>query len=372
MPLVIVCDRCQNQVRLADKYAGKRIKCPRCQAVLQAPAEETLEEVEEARIVERAPAARDAGPRDWVDHRGDRLPKRLHFFVDPPPEIGPVLSAHSTLPRGKEPWPAVVKIPVAVGFTLIGAGLGVGLDLCAGVENWIWRIVWVGVGLGLGLLVGTGLEQFKHWLTYVGARGIARFTHTGNPAKIKREVVLFEDAADLCVKRTRHLDAIPDSEGRRNARTTYRFEWLDEGGKSLLVVSNWDHILDKVSPQANFFHFGNAAETAWTAYLLPEARRRLKAGEALRFRIHPLLLGDWVELGQAGLTFHFRKKTDEWTPDEIAEVECDRKKGVVRFRHVEAEEGWLSSKGVYEISFGDLANVELFLALLREFHGHPA
>lgn len=361
MPFVVSCDECNNQVRVSDKYAGKRIKCPHCQAVVLVPCE----------IEEAASTAARVSPNDWVDHRGHRIPKGRVFFVAPPPEIGPVQSAISTLPDGKEPWPADFKLKLAIVCTVIGTGLGVALDLGAGVQSLGWRITWVLVGTLLGLAVGTALENFHHWVTYVGERGIARLTHTGNPDKIHREVLCFDAAADLRGSRTRHLD-IRDDPAKRQDRFTCRFEWFDDAGRSLMVVSTSDHRFgDKVPSEAHFFHFGNAAESAWTAYRLPEARQRLRAGESVTFRIFPVLLERRLKLTQASLTFCYGKKRDVWRTADIAEVECDRKKGVIRFRHIDAEPGWVSSKGIYEIAFGDLADVELFLVLLREFHGHP-
>jgi hypothetical protein len=316
---------------------------------------------------------RTKNPPEWVDHTGNLLPKRLNFFIDPPAEIGTVQSAISSLPRGKEPWSSSFRWQVAVGVTIIGTALGVVLVVAAGVESWVWRCVWVGLGFLLGLAIGTAIENFKHWVTYVGDQGIARFIHTGNPNKIKQEILPFADAADIRVSRTRYENIIEKQAGRPYASTTYYFEWLDEKGKSLMTVSYKDHGMGekKFEPEANFYHFGNAAEKAWTAYWLPKFRRQLKTGEIIRFRRFPLLFGDWVELGKSTLTFGSGKKSDEWQTDEIAEVEVDRKKGVIRFRHVQAKKGWLSSKGIYEIPFADLANVELFLKLLREFHGHP-
>jgi hypothetical protein len=326
-----------------------------------------------AREIEEA--MRTKTPSEWVDHTGDPLSKRLNFFVDPPEEIGTIQSAMSSLPKGKEPWSAAFRFNVALAVTLIGMALGIVLDIVAGVESWVWRCVWVGVGTLLGLLIGTAIENFKHWVTYVGDEGIARFIHTGNPAKIKAEVLPFADAADIRVSRTHYENIIDKQAGRQTGYTTYYFEWLNDKGKSLMTVSYRDHGMGekKFRPEANFYHFGNAAEKAWTAYKLAEARRQLKAGETLRFRRFPLLLGDWVELGKDTLSFGSgKKKKDEWLSDELAEVEVDRKKGVIRFRHIQAKKGWLSSKGIYEVPFGDLANAELFLKLLREFHGQPA
>src|SRR5262245_9159875 len=94
-------------------------------------------------------------PAACVDHAGDRISKRLNFFEEPPPEIGDILSAISTLPKGKHPWSPKVKLAALVWSLIIGTGLGVGLIFLAGVHSWVWRLVWPGVGFLLGLAVGT-------------------------------------------------------------------------------------------------------------------------------------------------------------------------------------------------------------------------
>jgi LSD1 subclass zinc finger protein len=41
MPIAIRCTGCRQRLRLPDKAAGKRVKCPKCQAVLTVPKEQT-------------------------------------------------------------------------------------------------------------------------------------------------------------------------------------------------------------------------------------------------------------------------------------------------------------------------------------------
>jgi len=38
MPIEVSCGACQHQIRVPDKYAGKKVKCPKCEATIAVPA----------------------------------------------------------------------------------------------------------------------------------------------------------------------------------------------------------------------------------------------------------------------------------------------------------------------------------------------
>jgi hypothetical protein len=192
----------------------------------------------------------------------------------------------------------------------------------------------------------------------------------GRPDKVQREVLVFDRAADLVVSRTLY-QGIPTDKGR-SERLKYHFNWLDDKGGSLFTISGSNPpspFVETFPAEANESHFGTAAERAWTTHLLPEARRQLDRGAAVRFRLHDWVAGYWIEIDQRGLTFHLGRKTERWGAGVLDAVQHDQKKGVARFRHVDAREGWLSSTGVYEVELAKLANADLFFLLLRELHG---
>jgi len=47
MPISLVCDDCEKQMKIADTFAGKKIKCPQCKSIISVPAAEADEEEEE-------------------------------------------------------------------------------------------------------------------------------------------------------------------------------------------------------------------------------------------------------------------------------------------------------------------------------------
>jgi len=93
-------------------------------AFLRAVAADYEEALGAADVEAAEPAPQAQEPDEIKNHGGDFLPDDADFFVDPPEEIGPVLSAYSTLRQGKKPWPLWLR--VALGLFLSGVGAGIG------------------------------------------------------------------------------------------------------------------------------------------------------------------------------------------------------------------------------------------------------
>lgn len=73
MPIEVTCGGCERRLRVPDKTAGKKIKCPKCSAVIQVPeAIEVEEPIEELPDLESSPLESPAdesppatGPESW-------------------------------------------------------------------------------------------------------------------------------------------------------------------------------------------------------------------------------------------------------------------------------------------------------------------
>ncbi|MCS6908519.1 MAG: SHOCT domain-containing protein [Anaerolineales bacterium] len=63
------------------------------------------------------------GP-DVTDFNGNTLPGDLYFFVGPPPELGSIYCAFSTLKRSQVPMEAKVRLACAVGVAYMIAVIG--------------------------------------------------------------------------------------------------------------------------------------------------------------------------------------------------------------------------------------------------------
>lgn len=68
MSIEVKCDGCQRRLRVPDSTAGKRIKCPKCQAIIQVPAEA---ESPSASAPTAAPAAAPSAAEMWTVKTAD-------------------------------------------------------------------------------------------------------------------------------------------------------------------------------------------------------------------------------------------------------------------------------------------------------------
>src|SRR5262249_10240351 len=138
---------CGKTLQVADHYAGKKGRCPACRSVVDIPRlhaavdeaimAEVIEEPEEYAAVtaveEEAPVVTGEGERrrvnerlpsqrleDLPHHAGEPLPQDVEFFAPPPPQIGGLISANSTLRRGKEPWSLAARLAWFFGVGSVG------------------------------------------------------------------------------------------------------------------------------------------------------------------------------------------------------------------------------------------------------------
>lgn len=363
MPILLNC-LCGRKLRVRDEFAGQQGQCPACGKTLQIPldGEATFPGPRAVPVVEAVPAP-DALPAErppsapdgtLANHGGGPIPDDADFFADPPDEIGPVTSAHTTLLQGKRHWTPGGRL-VLVGLCGLG-GLAAGAlaVLVFRVRNDFGQFALPTLPALLAALVALICSGFRHTCSYVGREGVARFTCSGHRRRLtKQEVFRFRDATDLRTGQTRqYVNGVYTG-------TNYHFTWTDVGGRKRYRVGGTYKNQKGNPPTADPFHFGKAAELAWTGYLLDQARRQVELAGSVVFQ---LARGHWVRLGPGLLTYCLGGEEVTWPAEEIAGAQVDQ--GVVRVRRVDAREGWLSSRGVLKFPFDTLANAQLFFHLL--------
>jgi hypothetical protein len=375
MAIIVTCE-CGRKLSIKEEMAGRDGRCPSCQRVFRIPQPDVASEpVPVARAVpvpepiperppERRPEAEAAPeePREVRDHGGGQLPYDADFFVKAPKEIGPVISASTTLRRGMRPWDVGPRLGLAFGIAFAGLIFGVFIDLAASVQNAFWIIVWPFGFAALAFGIVMACTTFSHTCTYVGRDGCARFVCSGDRDHISTdEVFRFRDGSELRTQQTlRYVNGVYQN-------TTYGYTWNDVGGRTRFTVAGSHKYENGQPPTDDAYHFARSAELAWTYYLLDDAYRHIDMGSTVPFNLSS---GKTIRLGRGHVLFYWNSdRPEKWDAEEMREAELHQ--GQVRLRHREAKEGWFSSSGVYKFQFSELANAQLFFHLMEKVVGVP-
>lgn len=100
MPVQLTCPGCKSRLRIKDEFAGKKVKCPRCEALVRVPTQEAVEvKPIDQRITPRrdgvtahrkkpAPARRPRDEDEDERDEGDESEDRPRGKWKPCPECG--------------------------------------------------------------------------------------------------------------------------------------------------------------------------------------------------------------------------------------------------------------------------------------------
>ena len=272
VPIVLTCD-CGRKLQIADKYAGQQGQCPACQRTLQIPLGEVLPIVDdpppyrqlattarpalEPEIVEDVPEVVEdvetVEPEEPLgNHGGEPIRPDADFFAEPPPEIGQLRSAHTTLLRRMKPMSFGLRFTIACISALICGIVGIVIVLLIQVKTPFWFVFWPVILGAAGYFLGVLATHFAHTCTYVGSDGIARFVCGGNRQRIKTsEIFLFRDATDLRTSTTLHYT------NGVYQNTAYSFTWSDAKGRKCYTHSGSHRNQNGTPPANDVYHFGH-------------------------------------------------------------------------------------------------------------------
>lgn len=293
-----------------------------------------------------------APPREATTHAGEPIDPQTDFFAPPPPEIGPVQTASSTLKVRQDPPSTLVR-----GLILFGPGaLAIAaLHVLGDVNEPVFDVLAFLTCFGIGWFV----TRFSHTCSYVGKDGVARIRCGGQRHKIKKEdVFLFKDAAELRTSQTRHYH------NGVYTGTAYNFTWSGPDGKKVFKLTGTYRGEKKPPKPKDPFHFAQAAEIAWSIALLDRAQPELEREGSIKFR---LTGADWVALGPGFIDLNLKGKTERCTAEEIDGISIDS--GVFKVKRKGAKEGWFRSEGVFQFAYGTMANARVFLMALDKLLG---
>jgi len=293
------------------------------------------------------------------DHQGNLAPRPFLFFAQPSPEIGMVKSAESTVRHGGGPKSIMYRLIMAVA---VGGAILVAMGTIAwfisdrsdaGSVRWLSYLL-----APAGVIIVLFLTRFRATCSYVGVEGVER-------ARVKRSLsapptidrLIFSAASELHAAQTRHfVNGVYTG-------TTYDYSWNDQEGNRLLRLKGKYQGKKKPPKAGDRFHFGSAAEIAWSIHFLKRAEEHLKTAGSIPFRVDKKR---WIRVGPGFLEFHFGGDPVRVTREEIAKVTLGS--GRFAFKHKDAK--WFSSEGKYNFRYGAMANARVFLMALDRLMGY--
>ncbi len=384
MPITFTCE-CGKTLRVADEYAGQDGECPNCKKPIRIP------EADAGQFTEQEPALKSsaepwaiAAPRttppplppddDERDVRVDDLPPLTthaggvispndDFFADAPPNIGRLFSVHSTLQKGVEPTNWGIRIAFSfMAFVFTAFILGI---LIGALQSRPFRpenlFLLLGIPFFSGLIVVAIIlwwTGFSHTCSYVGSKGIAKFTCSGNRDNVSSEIFLFEDAIELRTGQTRHYY------NGVYTGTDYNFTWSDEKGRAVHTLSG-RYSSEIGNPVAKDpFHYAIMAELAWTQHLFRDIDQ-VTANDGLLF--FGLKSGDYIQLGENLLVLVKGGQTMRFPGSKIEKMTMGN--GVLSIWEVGAKEGWFVNSGIHQIMYADIGNARFFVIALEKLMG---
>jgi hypothetical protein len=303
-------------------------------------------------------------PEEVKDHSGNALPSDREFFAPPPAEIGPVISAWSTMSAKAAASSGPVKLITVVLCAAAGGGAVYGL-VAAGIipsprgeEHFAGALTAVVVFLTAIIVAAT--IKWKHRCNYVGESGVAAFTTSawrGGRNVGKREILLFSNVAALTTHQVRHYH------NGVYTGTNYNFTWFDPAGKRAFKLGgSYKEKKGKVKPDSPF-HLARSAEIAWSSHYLQRAIAEL---EKTNFATFAARGKNFVRVGPGVIEFHFKGEPVQMRQADLREVKLAS--GTMTFYHHDAK--WFSSRGKFNLEYGQLTNARVFLLLLDKLMGY--
>lgn len=302
------------------------------------------------------------GGSPWVPsegitrHSGSSIPANLDFFVNPPPEIGRVISADSSLTRSKQPMPIAKRVAISL---CVGLGIAFVLWLLI-IRLFIQDFLVLSTLILIGLVVlGTRVTYpytgFTHWCSYVGDEGVVEFRINGlRSGTSEPNLLRFKDTTNLFTRLTTTYSA-------STPRTDYSYEWTKVSDEPYSLIGSYIS-KTRLPKDGDPWYFANAAEAAWTQYLLQATNEQFARLGHVEF---PVYQGDLqaVRLGSDFLEFVLKDGTTQQAAvTKMKSVKLSE--GMFQFTHKDAR--WWSGRGKYSFYYGNIPNAKLFLLCLKQ------
>jgi len=226
---------------------------------------------------------------DITDHNGEAIEENILFFIEPPKELGKILTANSTLTKNHSTIePYIISLCyigllfITVGAFLIAAQLTTSL-------NTFWRIFFfflptVLTFLAFVTITNPIINAANLASSYVGEKGFVeyqgRFENKNIVSAIKLHC-LFDDFDYLHVKNTHKYN-----QGHYSG-LDYKYIW--SGKKEKATIISGEHVKKKeldiqlVEKTASRFYFVQSCKNAWDTHILKSAEEKYNRDKVLKF-----------------------------------------------------------------------------------------
>jgi hypothetical protein len=224
-------------------------------------------------------------PASVTDHSGAPLDTTRDFFAAPPPEIGPVLSAWSTLKAGTFVWPIWLRVALYAALSLLAGFVAIHftdplIDASA-PDAWIpHSIIWIlSAAGGLVALWLVKVPRATHECTYVGRDGVAMFTLRSGRVVRPFRVLPFGSAHGLYRSDTHQY-----LNGAIYGGTSFHFTWRDAHGQELHTWSGGHTEKGRAPRRRSVHELASAAERAWNQHRIRRAATEIATHGYTEFR----------------------------------------------------------------------------------------
>ncbi len=311
-------------------------------------------------------------PATVTDHLWGKLAPECDFFVAPPPEIGEIKSAYTSLKKGVDARPVPTRLAIAAGVAAAGCIAALALNSLTHLLLVVASLthtsipLWAAILGCLAGLIAWNAAGFKHFCNFAGVEGCAEFRCKGVRENITRKRVFrFADAWAVWILTVRHY------KGGRYTYTNYFFHWYPpESEKAIYKITGSFSAKKGNPPVGNLYNFARAVDGAWTAYLRPKLDFELAQSGYVKFQ---MLHKRWMHVGPGVLEIVDKNgNVSRCEAGNIASAKLDFNSGIITLQRKDPASNFFGlpeSTGTYQIKYGDLYNAHLFLFAFEKFVG---
>jgi hypothetical protein len=343
-------------------------------------------------------------------HGGFRHPDDAEFFMPPPPEIGNLISAETTLQTSTQLMSektrrsiviCIYAIPfvvmtVTMTFLMWNGSKNNNIPPAASSLPW-WEqpLPWWGMLIPNALLAANfafllgffivkklKLKTAKNYCSYIGEKGLANYELIGDRTSLPKEkTLIFENTHSLFHQ---DFDWYDDDSIRTGA--SYNYTWVKDSGGIFVILGTYHSKVNKVPLHNDRWHFADKAESLWTKHLVSNFDAQLAKNGYVEFpfltdklqSIHnpeaqikaefPLPKNGLksIRVGQNSLELINKKGAAQRFPySELQKVTLNA--GVLKFKHPDSI--WSSGKEDFSYNYKGIANEQAFTIYLKKLVG---